>query len=583
MIKTLVHVFALLLHVSFFVQAQTYIPLDFQRAYENGTRSYNGSPGKKYWQNHSTYVIDVQVIPGTWEVRGQARISYFNESPDTLDRLIVRTYPDHYKLGAARDTPVRRVNLTEGMHIASLQVRKEIYDVSDQDQVKVRNTYIEISLVEQLAPGTSLDLEVSWSFVLPLEYKNRIGAYDSTSAFIGYWYPQIGVYDDLSGWDKNQYLGRQEFYRDFADFQVNIEVPEDFNVWATGERNKNETDRQFTATNVQDFAFAVSRDFVWEEHKITLGVKKVRSAIVYPAEDSTTLKNVLDQQDAAIEFYSEQFPGVTYPYSAFTTFWGVPEYDGMEFPMIANNGSAKSKWHYDLNQSITVHELAHTYFPFYVGVNEVKHSWMEEGWAVFLEASHLDYLNKNKDRQARITKYYSGAAGSHWESPLFVPSNQLVNGRDHSQNAYLKSAVLYFQLQDLLGKRLFKEATQAYIGRWAGKHPTPFDWMFTLEDVSGMDLGWFWDSWIFKHGYPDLALNRKNDKIWVENKGTLPLSFEVEIVDRSGNKQVEVVKASQWRESNRWELPIRNLKSIATVTLMETTPDVDTSNNRLEL
>jgi hypothetical protein len=212
-----------------------HMPLDIQELYKRGTRSIDGNPGPEYWQNRADYDIRVMLDPATATIEGQETIHYFNESPDTLSQLVIRLYQDLYRRGNVRDWSVHTSDLHDGVNITSLSVNGEVFNTDSTDEnARRRGTHLIITPAQQIVPGSQADIEISWNFTVPGRTTIRMGQYDSTSFFIAYWYPQVSVYDDVNGWDTYSYTGLQEFYNDFNDYQVQVTVPENFIVWATG-------------------------------------------------------------------------------------------------------------------------------------------------------------------------------------------------------------------------------------------------------------------------------------------------------------------------------------------------------------
>lgn len=603
-------------------QNDLYMPIEIQKAYKNGTRSLDGMPGVDYWQNFSRYNIDAEIEPGTWKISGSEKVVYFNNSNDSLHSLIIKTYPNHFKRGGIRDGIVPLEDLTDGMILKNLRINDEDFDMADKKKVSEHSTFIQLSLQNSISPHDSAIITVDWETELPPVYENRIGAYDSSSAFMGYWYPQIGVYDDIDGWDIYEYRGTQEFNRDYADFKVNITVPADYMIWATGElMNKSEvlsvqvqkklaeskvsgnkviiteggdyhgSDKDyktwnFSAENVQDFAAGISNYFRWEASTIKAGDKTIYSNLVYDPKDSSRFSKLLGQQNLGLLYYSDSIPGIVFPYKKFTTFMGVTEDDGMEFPMIANNGVDSNKVDIYEDVSTAVHEAAHMYFPYYVGINEVKYAWMEEGMASFLELVSMKYLYKDSSSEShnmdwRIKRYISNA-GKGWETPMIGPSNQLVYRFMHSHLSYTKPAIMYLILMDMLGKERFTNCYQSYIRRWAGKHPTPYDFMFTFNDVSKQNLNWFWKPWIFEFGYPDIALKRiSDDGVTLEMKGNLPVPVDLKLTYENGNVVFIHETAALWKSGAKTvTVLVKNAKSIISGELLNSkVPDIDETNN----
>jgi len=620
---------------------ELYIPIEFQEAFKNKTRAFDGNPGENYWQNSSDYYIEVEVIPDSWKILGKQTILYTNNSSDSLSEIVIKMYPNHYKKGGVRANKIPLVNLTDGMLISDLIVNGEVVNLDSDSSisnlahatkekntdenisVSYNSTFLTLEFKTPISPNSKTTFSMKWETEMPSIYVNKIGAYDKESAFMGYWFPQIAVYDDIDGWDKNEYTGAQECYTDFGDFDVKIKVPMGNYVFATGDlQNPNEvlsikeysaykaskknSDKTiildhrtinnsensksiwfYKAKKVRDFGFGVTNNFEWIANTTNIGSKEVSSNIVYSKNNEENLRDLLNIQEESIQYLSNELPGVAYPYNSFTSFIGVPEFDGMEFPMMANNGFSSKEIS---NNLMTFHELAHTYLPHWVGINEVKYSWMEEGWATFLTFKFCQALYKGTPYEnyqlKRAIRSYNRSAGKQWETPLFSPSNYMVVRNMHFQQSYNKPAFMYLALEKLLGKELFKTCLQAYLNRWQGKHPTPFDFMFTFNDVSGKNLDWFWKKWVFEYGYADLALNKaENSKITIENIGGLPVPIILKLTYQN-NEVIHINKTPEIWVMGEKEVFIENvntkdLKSVKIIT--NKFPDVNSDNNFLEI
>ena len=230
-----ISVFVFLLISNLFSQQKLFMPRNIQQAYEKGTRSLDGKPGAEYWQNSADYKIEVEVDPLTYQISGSEEITYYNNSPDSLNRIVLRLYPNVFKKGSARDYSLNPEGVNDGVHLTKLIVGNEDIELENRSVYRVMNTIATIYLKEKIPPKSSTNLSIEWRFTLPTNVTWRSGIYDSTTAFVGYWYPQIAVYDDIDGWDYNNYGGQEEFYNDFKNFDVKITLPNNFGVWATGE------------------------------------------------------------------------------------------------------------------------------------------------------------------------------------------------------------------------------------------------------------------------------------------------------------------------------------------------------------
>lgn len=602
-----------------------YLPVDIRPLYENNTRSMDGKPGPNYWQNYSNYKIDVEVIPDKRLVSGSADITYFNNSPDTLKQIVIRLYADIFKKGQSRDFKLHPDDLNDGMIISSLQVNKQKFDSVKIDTLNMqKGTNLIVDLDEELIPSTQTNIKVCWYYTTSINKNVRTGAYDSTSFMIAYWYPQIAVYDDVDGWDRFDYTGLHEFYNDFNNYDVEITVPKGFLVWASGELknadevlNKsfykkykeslysdsiisivNEDDLhfgqitkdkikliwKFKAEHVPDFAFASSDHYLWDQTSIQIGSQKRRIKVgaAYNKESEDFYK-VAEIARKSIDYFSNQLPGIPYPYPSMSVFNGS---GGMEFPMMVNDGSTPK---ISRTISLTSHEIAHTYFPFYMGINERKYAWMDEGWAVMLPFDFVLAEAPNLDRKAVITTEYKFIAGKELDLPTMIPSiayGGQIYRPSYRGASYTKAGMAYQMLRDLLGDDLFKKALQTYMRRWNGKHPIPYDFFFTFNNVVGEDMGWFWNPWFFEPGYPDLAIgeinqNNKTITVQINRLGNVPIPVSLMIIYSDDSEQIIEKKADIWKRGNTSiMIDIEKNKTIKRLELgSKYIPDINHKNN----
>ena len=402
---------------SLLTQAQTPIPRNIQRTYQSGTRSITGNPGKNYWQNTASYKINIHFVPDTRLLSGTESIQYYNNSPDTLHEIWFKLYPNIYEKGAERDLIFEPNDITDGVHLENLSVNSVGQDI-DAMEIKATNMTLPI---DGLPPHQTMKLDLGFSYILNKTSHERTGEIDSGAFFIAYFFPRIAVYDDIDGWNKHAYTGRQEMYNDFCDFDVSITVPGDYIVWATGDLNNTvtvfqpgivqkikqaETSDQvttiidttalrqktvtnqaptntwhFKAENVTDFVFATSNHYIWKSSSLVVDPKTGRrtrvDAVFNPHHDD--YYEVIHFARKTVELMSYNFPKWPFPYPHETIFDGL---DQMEYPMMVNDNPLESR---DLTISLTDHEIFHTMFPFYMGINETKYGWMDEGWATLAE------------------------------------------------------------------------------------------------------------------------------------------------------------------------------------------------------
>lgn len=594
-------------------------PRNFVTSYTNGVRSNNGAPGPRYWQNHSDYTINVTLHPKKKKVSGDQKVTYYNESPDTLKIIRLKLLHDLYRKGGQRSDDVNPDDITEGVEIKSLTINGIAVDESAQ---KRHNTFLDIRLKTPLAPKSSLQLSTSWSFTLPADPNaTRECVCDPSTFFVPYFYPEIAVYDDLHGWANTPYNGLQEFYHDFSNYDVTITLPKGYQAWATGEwqnpadilqpvylerwqrahtspevlsifseaelksgkvyKKAAKNVFRFKATEVPDFTFAASAHYNWDATSVLVDDATGRRAFVSAAYDSKSrdFKGVARIAADGIRLMSTWLPGYPFPYPCLTVFNGN---DGMEYPMMINDASVSENY----VVALTVHETAHTYMPFMMGINEQYYAWMDEGWANFFEHFLSDSLENKKSNIWGGQRF-----GLDWEVPPMVPSRSLD---DHSYgfNVYIRPQFAYTQLYDLLGYERFHYCMKTYMDRWKGKHPGPYDFFNTFNEASGQNLDWFWKPWFFEFGYPDLKVSvAKMDNIasgapryvaYVERVGILPVPLHLEVEYQDGVKEVRHKPAEVWKNADQrvLEIPLQDAKIPAKLTLgSKTIPDVQPADN----
>lgn len=595
-----------------------YIPQPIKKAYQKETRSYNGAPGKNYWLNEINYIIKAEVDPFTKILDGQLSVRYVNNSPDTLKEIVMHLYPDLFKSGTVRDWPIPKEAVNDGVLIKKLSVDYKDYDVSDTSRSISRSTTnMKIKLDEPLNPKDELLIETEWSFPIPELRPVRTGAYSDTSMFIAYWYPKIAVYDDIHGWDEITYTGTAEMYSSVASFSVEITVPQNYIVWATGvfenpdeiltdnvlERyNKAQeseeiiniikaedihsdvTKREFSAwkfkaNKAPDFAFALGKNYLWDGAIVKLKDKTVFVDAGY-LKESVNFKEVVRISTEAIKFHSFEMPGVIFPYPTFSVFNGR---GGMEFPMIVNDGEART---YESTVGLTTHELAHTYFPFYMGINERRYAFLDEGWAVFSPTRIQRRLGEYNPIEGRF-KVQERQLETILEVPPMTPSF-LLKGTHYRVASYSRSAGALFALEELLGEELFLNAIQTFISEWKEKHPTPYDFFFTFDRVAKENLSWFWKPWFFEFHSPELNLveyiNEGGRKyVTVSNDGGLPLPIKLKIYFADNSEENISVSPRVWKNGEKKvEVNLNTNKEILEIELGdELVPDINYSQRKI--
>jgi len=598
-----------------------YIPRDMKRAYIKETRSKDGRPGKNYWQNSARYNMTVTALPPDRNIKGEETIVYFNNSPDTLRNPVIKLFLNIHKPGAARNGGVTEDYLTSGMHIDAVTHNGAPYQWKENPQ---SSTWQSMRLPKPLPPHDSVKLTFQWHYEISKE-SGREGMIDSTTYFLAYFYPRIAVLDDYNGWDRMNFMDSHEFYSDFNDYTVTINAPKNYVVWGTGTlqhadkllqpeilkrfnssftsdqiihvatkeelaNGKVTTQNainswQFKAKNIPDMAFGISDHYLWDAGSVVVDDATQRRASVQAAYDepSADFKHIVKYGKHALGWFSRHWPGIPYPYEKTTIFRGFAD---MEYPMMVNDSSFPDT---TFSRFVVEHEIAHTYMPFYMGVNETRYGFMDEGWATTLELliGRADLGTKKAEemyKQFRVARWtHDNSAGE--DIPIVTPGDALT-GAGFGNNEYGKASIGYLAMKDLLGDDLFKKCLHAYMDRWHGKHPSPWDFFFTFNDVSGKNLNWFWNSWYFSPHYIDLAISNVKKSgtgydVTINNIGGMTAPFDLVITYEDGTTNRLHQTPAVWQTNQqRATIAVSSKKKIKSLTIEGGIwMDADTSNN----
>jgi hypothetical protein len=584
-----------------------YMPRSVRRAYANGTRSLDGRPGSRYWQNHARYSISVTAAPPNRTIKGSEQVTYWNASPDTLRRLNIKLFLNNHKPGAPRDGGASTDYMTSGTHVERVTVDGQPTPWEENERFFTQRR---LDLPKPLAPGDSVRLTFDWHFDMSRE-SGREGAIDSTTFFLAYFYPRVAVYDDYQGWDTMTFTGSQEFYSDFNDYDVTVNVPANYIVWGTGTLTnaasvlqpavlqrfqgslttdstvrvvtpadlaaKRVTVQQptnswrFTARNIPDMTFGLSDHFNWDAGSVVVDDATNRRASVQAAYDDTSkdYHRMVQYGRHALDWLSHKWPGVPYPYEKTTVFRG---FAGMEYPMMANDETYADTV---FSRFVAEHEIAHTYFPFYMGINETRYAFMDEGWATTLE-----YLIGQEDiGPERARDFFKEFRVSGWindpdaagDLPIVTPEDALVASA-WGNNAYGKAALGYLAAKELLGDELFRKALHEYMARWNGKHPTPWDFFYSFNDATGRNLDWFWKSWYFDNSYIDLRIHSVTKTgsgydVVLDNIGGMPAPVTLWLNSANSSDSVRVSPAVWEKNPKRATVKVKTKRTIEMIAL----------------
>jgi hypothetical protein len=535
----------------------------------NMFRTASGAPGPAYYQQQADYKIDVVLDDAAAKLSGSETITYHNNSPDSLEYLWVQL--DQNQAAKNSQSPLVENQKTEQVYtvnnFANKFLKQDLERGFNIEYVKdtkgkplaysINQTMMRIDLPVAMKPGETYSFSIKWWYNIN-NYKIEGGrsGYElfekegNKLYIIAQFYPRMAVYNDVEGWQNMQFWGSGEFTLPFGNFDVNITVPADHILEATGElQNRSEvfTPEQvkryelaqktfdkpimvvtqaeaeaaekgfsnkikmwkFSAKNVRDFAISTSRKFLYDAMAVQLNDKTVMAISLYPKE-SNPLWGDFSTTTIAHTLKSYSAHTFDYPYSKAISV--SAEDQGMEYPMICWNRGRPDENGYTSERvkrgmvSVIIHEVGHNFFPMIVNSDERQWSWMDEGLNSFMQYMAEQELEvnypSNRGPAYKIVPYMSG--DQNFLEPIMSNSESI---NDFSSNAYGKPATgLNILRETIMGKELFDFAFKVYANRWKFKHPTPEDFFRTMEDASAVDLDWFFRGWFYTTDYVDIGI-----------------------------------------------------------------------------
>jgi hypothetical protein len=533
----------------------------------NMYRSASGAPGPAYWQQRADYLINAELDDKNQVLKGSETVTYYNNSPDPLSYLWFQLDENQHDIKSDNQS-FDGSKIDEKMSAAALSklvgedkgLGVKIEKVTDEKgnplPYTINQTMMRVDLPMVLKSKQVYKIKISWHYKII----NRVvdggrGGYeyfpedDNYLYTIAQWFPRLAVYSDFQGWQNKQFTGRGEFALVFGNYKVNMTVPADHVVGATGECqnyaqvlsgnslkrwNAAQTAKEpveivnlaeaktamlkkssakktwtYVAENVRDFAWVSSRRLVWDAMATNVDGKKIM-AMSYYGPEAYPLYNRYSTKAVAhtLKVYSKHT--IPYPYPVAIS---VEAANGMEYPMICfNYGRAEKDGTYTEAIkygmiSVIIHEVGHNFFPMIVNSDERQWSWMDEGlntFCQFLAEQEWDNNYPSQRGPAHKIATYMKLPKDELE-PIMTNSENIIN---FGPNAYAKPATALNILREtVMGRELFDYAFKEYARRWAFKHPTPADFFRTMEDASAVDLDWFWRGWFFTTDPVDISLD----------------------------------------------------------------------------
>jgi hypothetical protein len=543
--------------------------LDYLMQDPNEYRTASGAPGPKYWQQRADYDINVDINEEANVLTGSETVTYFNNSPDILTYIWLQIDENFHHPNSANnyDKPSSMGNRLTHQQLLQMDLQEymkgfgvnitALTDASGKPlSYTVNQTMMRVDMPIPLKPGQKFIFKVNWNYRIPdkLTRYGRGGyeyfAEDDNNLYsIAQWFPRLAVYSDFQGWQNMQFSGGSEFALAFGNYKVNITVPEDHIVAATGEcknlaavltpaqlarwnqaqiaaspleivtlqealenskeKSKGKKTWIYEAQNVRDFAFNTSRRLVWDAMAVNVEGKKVMCMSYYGKEAYPIYRKYSTKAVAhTIDVYSKFTTPYPYPVAI-----SVEASIGMEYPMLAMNyGRAEKDGTYSESTKygaigVIIHEVGHNFFPMIVNSDERQYWWMDEGlntFVQFLTEQEFDNNYPSRRGPAHLITDYMRLPKNMLE-PIMTKGDNVASV---GSNAYAKAATgLNILRETIMGRELFDYAFKEYARRWAFKHPTPYDLFRTMEDASAVDLDWFWRGWYYGTDPVDISLD----------------------------------------------------------------------------
>jgi hypothetical protein len=516
------------------------------------------------WQQGADYKMEIDFDTKNHQFDGHQIIIYSNNSPDTLTHLFYHLYFNAFQPGSMMD--VRNQQLPDADKRVADRISKLNEDEIGFQKIKwlKKNgkkqkidhveTILEVALSDPILPGEKCKLEMEFEAQVPIQIRrsgrdNKEGIdYSMTQ-----WYPKLCEYD-YQGWHANPYVGR-EFYGVWGDFVVQITMPGDYTIGASGEllnaheiakgfssktmnhSSDEELTWHFRADNVHDFAWAADRDYVHTTHKAHDGT--MLHFFYQPGEKTNDNWELLPSiMDEALRFINENYG--KYPYPVYSFIQGGD--GGMEYPMATLITGERPLGSL---VGVSVHEWMHSWYQMMMGTNEALYAWMDEGFTSYASDEVMNYLISKKLIPGEVEDNPHRGSILGWANfvrsglaePLSVHADHFKTNAAYGMAAYVKGSVFLAQLRYIMGDKAFRKGLHRYYNEWRFKHPNPNDFVRVMEKTSGLELDWYKEYMVNSSDLPDYRIDTiENKKISLSKSEGFPMPLEVVVTKKNGDK-----------------------------------------------
>ncbi len=489
-----------------------------------------------------SYNIDAKYNPEKHTVEATETLTYHNFTGQRLDHFPFHLYLNGFQPEATwvreahRDGNFRSSRFDNGWdpkesgsnEILSLEaagmgdLTKALKFIAPDDGNANDKTVFDIALPRPIEAGQDVVFKIKFKATFP-EVIARTG-YKRTFLLAGQWFPKVGVFWN-GAWNCHQFHAMTEFFSDFGTYDVKITLPKNYIIGATGVQvsdtdNGNGTKTvAFHAEDVHDFAWTADPNFKVLEETFTGSVGPVKIRLLTYDSYKNTWQRYLDVMQGTMKRFDEWYG--PYPYAQITVVdppHGAMEAGGMEYPTFITGDTVwwAPKGQKELPEGVTEHEFGHQYWYGMVATNEFENAWLDEGINSYTEVkimgslygqntSVLNWLGAQMGDAATQRMSYVGVAET---DSLSRPSYQDMSMSSYGGVTYGKTATMLFTLENVVGEQVLQKALHAYFMKYRFTHPTQEDFLRTVNEVAGQDLGWYWQQAVYGTQVLDYKVRR---------------------------------------------------------------------------